>query len=104
GAALTRGFQVTFYVLAVIAGLGAIAAAVLMESHPSMSDAPAASVSDAAEVESERLREVAWKTSALACRAGTGPIPKCTRAPSWSGVSSPGPLGRTGSEGQSRPS
>jgi len=51
GAALTHGFQVTFYVLAVIAGLGAVAAAVLIESHPS--------VSDAAEVEGERLREAA---------------------------------------------
>jgi MFS family permease len=51
GAALTHGFQVTFYVLAAIAGLGAVAAAVLIESHPS--------VSDAAEIEGERLREAA---------------------------------------------
>ena len=28
------------------------------------------------------------------------PTPKCTRASPLSGVSSPGPLGRTGSEGQ----
>jgi MFS family permease len=51
GAALTHGFQVTFYVLAVIAALGAVAAAVLMESHPA--------VSDATEVEGEPLREAA---------------------------------------------
>jgi MFS family permease len=51
GGALTRGFQVTFYVLAVIAALGAVAAAVLTESHPS--------VPDAAEVEDEPLLEAA---------------------------------------------
>src|SRR6266536_3236940 len=34
GAALTHGFQVAFYVLAVIAALGAVAAAVLTEPHP----------------------------------------------------------------------
>jgi EmrB/QacA subfamily drug resistance transporter len=33
GAALTHGFQITFYVLAIIAVLGAVAAAVLTESH-----------------------------------------------------------------------
>jgi hypothetical protein len=33
GAALTHGFQITFYVLAIIAVLGAIAAAVLTESR-----------------------------------------------------------------------
>jgi hypothetical protein len=32
------------------------------------------------------------------------PIPKCTRASPWSGVSSTGPFGRTRSEGQWRPS
>jgi MFS family permease len=34
GGALTHGFQLTFYVLAVIAALGAVAAAVLTESRP----------------------------------------------------------------------
>jgi MFS family permease len=51
GAALTHGFRVTFYVLAAIAGLGAVAAAVLMESRPF--------VSVAAEVEGEQAREAA---------------------------------------------
>jgi MFS family permease len=51
GGALTHGFKITFYVLAVIAGLGAVAAAVLTESHPA--------VPEAAEVDGEPLREAA---------------------------------------------
>ncbi len=39
GGALTHGFQVTFYVLAVIAALGALAAAVLTESRPPEAEA-----------------------------------------------------------------
>ena len=35
GAALTHGFQVAFYVLAAVAGLGAVLAAVMLESKPS---------------------------------------------------------------------
>jgi len=41
GAALTHGFQVAFYVLAVIAALGAVAAAVLTEPHPAAEPVPA---------------------------------------------------------------
>src|SRR5262249_6382379 len=37
-------------------------------------------------------------TGVFACGVGADPIPKCTRAPPWRRVSSPGPLGRTGSE------
>jgi EmrB/QacA subfamily drug resistance transporter len=50
GGALTHGFQVTFYVLAVVAALGAVAAAVLTESRP---------VAEAVPAEGEPLLEAA---------------------------------------------
>jgi EmrB/QacA subfamily drug resistance transporter len=40
GAALTHGFQVAFYVLAALAGAGAVLAAVLVESKPAEADEP----------------------------------------------------------------
>ncbi len=36
GAALTHGFAIAFYVLAAIAALGAVAAALLVESDPAV--------------------------------------------------------------------
>ena len=39
GAALTHGFQVAFYVLAALAGLGALVAALLLESKPAEAEA-----------------------------------------------------------------
>jgi MFS family permease len=38
GAALTHGFQIAFYVLAALAGLGALLAAVMLESRPAEPD------------------------------------------------------------------
>ena len=38
GAALTHGFQIAFYVLAAMAGLGAVLAAVMLESTPAQSE------------------------------------------------------------------
>ena len=49
--ALTHGFQVTFYVLAAVAAVGAVAAAILTESH--------ASTSESAEVEGDVALEAA---------------------------------------------
>src|SRR5437588_3848239 len=51
GGALTHGFQVTFYVLAVVAALGAVAAAALTESRPA--------VAETSQVEGEPLLEAA---------------------------------------------
>ena len=39
GAALTHGFQVAFYVLAAIAGVAALASALMLESRPPAPDA-----------------------------------------------------------------
>src|ERR671937_2121431 len=38
GAALTHGFQIAFYVLAAVAALGALAAALMLESHPAQAE------------------------------------------------------------------
>ena len=51
GAALTHGFQVAFYVLAALAGVGAVLAAVMLESQP-------------AEAEVEVTREAALELEA----------------------------------------
>jgi EmrB/QacA subfamily drug resistance transporter len=51
GAALTHGFQVTFYVLAILAAIGAVIAAALTESQPALAEAEA--------VEGEALPEAA---------------------------------------------
>jgi predicted MFS family arabinose efflux permease len=48
GAALTHGFQIAFYVLAALAGLGAVLAAILVESKPADEAVP---VSGAVELE-----------------------------------------------------
>ena len=40
GAALTHGFQIAFYVLAALAGAGAVLAAVLVESKPAEAEEP----------------------------------------------------------------
>jgi EmrB/QacA subfamily drug resistance transporter len=39
GAALTHGFQIAFYVLAIVAAIGAVVAAVLTESQPAVAEA-----------------------------------------------------------------
>ncbi|HWX09186.1 MAG TPA: hypothetical protein VNY33_04340, partial [Gaiellaceae bacterium] len=38
GAALTHGFQIAFYVLAALAGLGAVLAALMLESKPAQAE------------------------------------------------------------------
>jgi sugar phosphate permease len=38
GAALTHGFQIAFYVLAALAGLGAVVSALMLESKPAQSE------------------------------------------------------------------
>jgi hypothetical protein len=42
GAALTHGFQITFYVLAAVALLGAVISAVVVETKPALVDADVA--------------------------------------------------------------
>jgi hypothetical protein len=39
GAALTHGFSIAFYVLAALAGLGAILSAIVVESKPALAEA-----------------------------------------------------------------
>jgi hypothetical protein len=50
GAALTHGFQIAFYVLAAMAALGALLAAVMLESRPAE---PEVQVADGAVLELE---------------------------------------------------
>jgi len=38
GAALTHGFQIAFYVLAALAGVGAVLSAVMLESKPAAAE------------------------------------------------------------------
>jgi MFS family permease len=49
GAALTHGFQITFYVLAAVALLGAVISAVVVETKPALVDADVATVDVALE-------------------------------------------------------
>jgi EmrB/QacA subfamily drug resistance transporter len=48
GAALTHGFQISFYVLATLAAAGAAVSALMLESHPATEETKAEEVGDAA--------------------------------------------------------